>query len=192
MSRLLRIFTLILSFYTASIFAQLQCPPLGPILPAPTNLNQDPTFQQTISQVVAQLQNFSSSLNTTALSVGARSIHADTPLLDFHHTPSVFNRSGTHHVDGNTVYSIGSATKLITALSILQLQGNVSLTDSVTKYIPRLKQLSTSQDPLLAVDWDGVTLESLASHLSGIGADRTSGTQPPILEGATGRANGCV
>src|ERR1700759_4337010 len=79
-----------------------QCPPLGSILPAPTGLSQNPMFQQLATQINAQLQNTSSSLNQTAVSIGMRSLHDDGPLLNFHYTPQKYNTSGTNKVDGDT------------------------------------------------------------------------------------------
>ncbi|EXJ70281.1 uncharacterized protein A1O5_06349 [Cladophialophora psammophila CBS 110553] len=179
---------LIITLHATLLLAQLQCPPLGPILPPPTNLTQNSQLQQVIAAIDAQLQNFSSSLNATALSVGVRSIHETEPLLSFHYTPSVFNKSGTHKVDGDTIYSIGSTTKLFTALSILQLQGKVNPADPITKYIPKLAQMSKTHDPLLAVDWETVTVDALASHLGGIGADLTNNVIPyiPSITAETG------
>ncbi|KIW35172.1 uncharacterized protein PV07_01886 [Cladophialophora immunda] len=173
-------FVFVILSHATLLLAQLQCPPLGPILPPPTNLTQNSQLQQVIAAVNAQLQNFSSSLNATALSVGVRSIHETAPLLSFHYTPSTFNKTGTHKVDGDTVYSIGSATKLFTALSILQLQGKVDLAAPITKYVPKLAQLSKTRDPLLAVDWETVTVDALASHLGGIGADLTNNVIPYV------------
>ncbi|KAH0840866.1 beta-lactamase [Fonsecaea pedrosoi] len=174
---------LIISLHTTLLLAQLQCPPLGPILPAPTNLTHNNNNNSTLSQVLAaittQLQAYSSQLNATALSVGVRSIHEPVPVLSFHHTPTTLNTSGTHKVDGDTVYAIGSATKLFTALSILQLQGKINLADPITKYVPRLAQMDGSHDdPLTTVDWDSVTVDALASHLGGIGADLTNSVIP--------------
>src|ERR1700761_2340680 len=97
---------LVSSLHAAGLLAQLTCPPLGPILPPSTNLTHSPTFQQAAEQINAQLQNFSSALNATALSVGVKSIHETASLLSFHHTPSTYNQSGTHNVDGDTVYPI--------------------------------------------------------------------------------------
>lgn len=154
---------------------QARCPPLGPILPATTSLSGDAAFQKVIAQINASLQNASSSLNETAVSVGARSIHEAQPLLSFHYTPDAFNTSGMHNVTGDTVYSVGSATKLFTALAILQLrgQGKVSLSDAVTKYVPRLASLPQSNNSLTTVDWNAVTIEALLDHLGGVPADRT-------------------
>lgn len=145
-------------------------------MPAPTGLSKSPTFQQLVTQINAQLQNISSSLNQTAVSVGMRSLHDDGPLLNFHYTPQIFNTSGTHNVDGDTVYRIGSTTKLFTALSILLLEGKVNLSDPVSKYVPRLGDLSGANNSLTTVDWNTVTIEALASHMGGVPADSTSTT----------------
>lgn len=50
----------------------------------------------------------------------------------------------------------------------------------VTKYLPELRdrqqKLSPYADAISAPDWDSMTIGSLASHLSGLGADRKSST----------------
>ncbi len=58
-----------------------------------------------------------------------------------------------------TVFRIGSITKVFTALSILQLEekGLLKVTDPVSKYIPEIP-----------ADWDGITLHLLLCHKSGI------------------------
>jgi CubicO group peptidase (beta-lactamase class C family) len=103
-----------------------------------------------------------------------RSLHDDRPLLNFHYTPQTFNTSGTHEVDGDTVYRIGSTTKLFTALTILLLEGRINLSDPITKYVPRLGSLSGANNSLTMVDWNTVTIEALASHMGGVPADSTS------------------
>jgi hypothetical protein len=160
-----------------------QCPPLGSVLPAPTGLSQSPVLQELVTQINVQLQNTSSTLNQTAVSIGVRSLHDSGPLMNFHHTPSKFNTTGVHKVDGNTVYRIGSTSKLFTALSILQLEGNgkVNLSDSVTKYVPGLGVLSGPNNSLTKVDWNSVTIEALLSHMGGVPADRTLGNPSPLF-----------
>lgn len=160
---------IVLFFHCTLLLAQ--CPPLGPIVPAPTGLSQNPMFQQLVAKINAQFQNLTAPLNRTAVSLGMRSLHENEPLLNLHYTPQVYNTSGTHEVDGDTVYRIGSVTKLFTALSILQLEGKIDLSDPITKYIPRLGDLSGSNDSLTVVDWKTVTIEALASHMGGVPAD---------------------
>jgi CubicO group peptidase (beta-lactamase class C family) len=150
------------------------CPPLGPILPAPTAPSQDATFQALLTKIDAVFLNLTSALNQTAVSVGVKSIHEDTPFLDLHYTPPKFNVSGVHKVDGNTVYRVGSLTKVFTALGVLQLatEGKINLADPVTKYVPRLGALSGSNTSMTSVDWNTVTVEALMSHMGGVPVDR--------------------
>jgi CubicO group peptidase (beta-lactamase class C family) len=151
--------------------AQLQCPPLGPVLPVSKSPSSDAGVQQAIVEGKALLQNLTSGFKDTALSLGIRSIHEITPLFTFHHTPIEFNQSGTHSINGDTIYRIASASKLFTALSVLQLEKKIHLSDPITNYIPRLNTMTSSHDPLTSVDWNSVTIEDLMSHLGGIGAD---------------------
>ncbi len=62
-------------------------------------------------------------------------------------------------VETNTVFQIGSVTKLFTALAILQLaeKERLSLTDSIQKYIPTFPNKGYS-----------ITIEQLLTHSSGI------------------------
>jgi CubicO group peptidase (beta-lactamase class C family) len=163
-----------LGWGATTVHAQLQCPPLGPVLPVSETPSRDAGVQQAIVAGKALLQNLTSGFNDTALSLGIRSIHEPSPMFTFHHTPTEFNHSGTHSVNGDTIYRIASASKLFTALSVLQLEKKIQLSDPITKYIPRLSTMASSHDPLTSVDWNSVTIEDLMSHLGGIGADRKS------------------
>lgn len=160
-------------FLLHSTLIYADCPPLGPILPAPTALSQDPIIQELSKQVNAQLQNATSLLNQTALSVGVQSAHENKPLLSLHYTPDKFNSSGTDKVDGDTVYRVGSVTKLVTALSILQLEDKINLSDPVTKYVPKLTDVSSSNDSLSEVDWESVSIDALLTHMAGVPSDST-------------------
>ncbi|KAF3905354.1 Beta-lactamase [Arthrobotrys entomopaga] len=151
------------------------CPPLGPVLPAPQNPASNPIVKATIEGITAALQSNVTQLgNATALSLGIASIYEKNPILSFSHTPTVFNKSGTHHVDGDTVFRIGSVSKTFTVLALQMLGGKVNLADPITKYIPELCNLAKQQsvrNAVTTVDWEVITLDSLASQLSGIPYD---------------------
>jgi CubicO group peptidase (beta-lactamase class C family) len=89
--------------------------------------------------------------------------------------------SDTRTVNGDSIYRIGSITKakssfvlsyqqVIVVLEILLLQekGKLSLDDSPLKYIP---ELNISQD---------ITLEMLATQMSGLGRDRAANPLPDL------------
>jgi len=152
------------------------CPPLGSVLPAPTAPSKNKVVQETAAQIQAVLQSSIAELvgNGTAVSIGVRSIHEQTPFLEFSYQPTIFNKSGTHIVTGDTVYRLASVSKLFTAFAILQLSGKISLSDPVTKHVPELTQLKKQQavvNSITSPAWDTITIEALLSHLSGIGAD---------------------
>lgn len=72
-------------------------------------------------------------------------------------------KDGTNKVDGNTVYDVGSLTKVFTALALTDMaaHGDVALDDPVAKYLP----------PETKLPQDGarqITLADLATHTSGL------------------------
>ncbi|KAK3985433.1 beta-lactamase/transpeptidase-like protein [Cladorrhinum sp. PSN332] len=91
-------------------------------------------------------------------------------MFDIHFTPNVRNEIGTDEVTANTVYRVGSISKIFTVLSVLQ-ESSISFEDPVTKYLPSLNDNQPNGSSIEAVQWDQVTVGSLASHISGIGRD---------------------
>lgn len=149
------------------------CPPTGPVLPPATSPRTDPGFNSAAVTLTANLQKLTSGYNFSAVSLGVMSIHEATPMFEFHHSPQNFDPSGVSEVNSDTVYRLASMTKLFTVLGLLRIE-NVSLDDPITKYLPELRDLhkeASTQDAIHVVDWDSITLEALASHQGGIGAD---------------------
>lgn len=73
-------------------------------------------------------------------------------------------RSGTRQApDGDTIYEIGSMTKVFTALLLAELsdEGRVALTDPVAKFMPSSVSVPRYNDT-------EITLGDLVSHLSGL------------------------
>ncbi|XDG05915.1 hypothetical protein ABKA04_005530 [Annulohypoxylon sp. FPYF3050] len=149
------------------------CPPLGPVLPAPTNPAAHESVKSAVHNIWDDFQNFTAELSSTGLSIAVKSIHEASPLLELHHTPPVLNPNGTTVIDSQTVYRLGSISKLFVVLSILQ-QNQIKMDDLVTQYVPELLELKGETDEIndiTTVRWNEVTLGALASHMSGIGAD---------------------
>lgn len=67
-------------------------------------------------------------------------------------------------VDAETAYNWASITKTFTAIAILQLRdhGKLSLDDSVTTYLPELRQVHNAYGPI-----DAITIRQLLSHSAG-------------------------
>ncbi|RSM18283.1 hypothetical protein CDV31_002802 [Fusarium ambrosium] len=149
------------------------CPPLGPVLPAPTSPSTNDAVKTAVEALTKGLKALTGSFNSTAMSIGMVSLHEDEPILDIHHTPANLDARGVKKVDADTVYRIGSVSKAFTVLAALKLSG-VNMDDAVTKYLPQLRELGKQQNEknnITVVDWDRISLQALASHMGGIPAD---------------------
>ncbi|KAI1265503.1 beta-lactamase/transpeptidase-like protein [Xylariaceae sp. FL1019] len=149
------------------------CPPLGPVLPAPISPSSDTSVQAAIQNLTDYFRDLTADFNTTGLAVAVQSIHEAKPMLEFYYTPPTFDANGTTDVNSETVFRLGSISKMFAILSVLT-SGVMKMEDPVVKYVPELLQLSPEDsevNDITSVAWNQVTIGSLASHLSGIGAD---------------------
>ncbi|KAI8714721.1 Beta-lactamase domain-containing protein [Fusarium sp. LHS14.1] len=149
------------------------CPPLGPVLPAPTSPSTSHAVKNAVKSLTGGIKALTGSFNNTTMSIGMVSLHEDKPILNLHHTPANLDPRGVKKVDSDTVYRIGSVSKAFTVLAALKLSG-VRMDDPVTNYLPHLRKLGKQQDEknnITAVDWDRISLQALASHMGGIPAD---------------------
>ena len=78
---------------------------------------------------------------------------------------------GRPEFSDTTLFEYGSLTKVLTAVVLTELaaEGTVSLTESINSYLPETSR---------AAKWDDVTLQSLATHTSGLP------TLPPSMDEA--------
>ncbi|KAJ0308858.1 hypothetical protein COL5a_011277 [Colletotrichum fioriniae] len=164
----------LLALTAASLITASQansCPPLGPTLPSTKTPSNSTIVQETILKIQEGLANFTSVLNYTAISIGVKSIHEDGPLFDWHYTPPIADNRSVAKVDIDTVYRGGSITKVFTTLTALK-NSHIKGSDPVTKYLPQLKTDALKNEGQLSfIPWDNITIEDLASHVSGLGGD---------------------
>jgi CubicO group peptidase (beta-lactamase class C family) len=149
------------------------CPILGAVLPAPAKPNSHPAVGASVELLKGSIEKLVGGLNKSAVSVSIKSIHESSPLFDFHYTPPTLDPRGTQKVNGDSIYRLGSISKIFPVLALLKLDG-VSLEDKITKYLPELNKLNDQapvKDFTTQVEWDEITLGALASHLSGISSD---------------------
>lgn len=164
------------------------CPPLGPVFPKPSAqaLLSSATFQAAITNLTSTFTARDADNNTGAYStsysveVWSASDAPGSTLFSWHHTaPNLttasFNASGVRRVDGNTVYRLGSLTKIFTILTWLVQDGDARWMEPITKYVPELAAASAAgkakSDPVDYVDWEDVTVGALASQMAGIVRD---------------------
>ncbi|KAI0144396.1 beta-lactamase/transpeptidase-like protein [Xylariaceae sp. FL1272] len=149
------------------------CPPFGPVLPAPISPSSDPSVQAAIQNLTGQFHDLTADFDTTGLAIAVQSIYEAKPMLEFYYTPPTLDTNGTNDVNSETIFRLGSISKMFAALSVLT-SGVMKMEDPVAKYVPELLQLSPDDsevNDITSVNWNQVTIGSLASHLSGIGVD---------------------
>ncbi|PVH78851.1 beta-lactamase/transpeptidase-like protein [Cadophora sp. DSE1049] len=182
---LLKPFSVLGALLPIAIQAKSNCPLLGPDFPAPKNLSSSQSFQaaiKTITQLVSQAQTGNTSYGpfdvvNTSYSLEFFSIHESAPLFTSHYgAPSLAKaKYGVKTVDSNSVYRIGSVTKLMTVYTALMQCGFNHFNEPINKYIPELQQaaqkLNATSNPLDHPSWEYITLGELASQQSGIGRD---------------------
>ena len=158
------------------------CPYNGPSFPIPTDLAASDTLQAALEELTAAFDDLKSdnSVNPNATSwsvqVFSSSDSDGAPLWEHYHTAPNLNDSttpGVKQVDGDTIYRLGSNTKIFTMLTFLYEAGEKYLNDPITQWVPELADLAdkAADDPVLNVDWEGITIGSLANHMAGIVRD---------------------
>ena len=154
------------------------CPSQSPPLPPPTYDKHTSLIWETFSKIEASLSHLVSTNNNTALNTSSYSIEVTSShktLWSTFHTALEKNltRPGAKVIDETSRYRIASITKTFTVLAILQQHalGTLSLDDTVEKFLPH-HFLSTSSG---GIDWQTITLRSLASQLSGLPRDWAQG-----------------
>jgi CubicO group peptidase (beta-lactamase class C family) len=152
------------------------CPPYGSVLPAPRHASQHPAVKFSIDAITSSLKEQSKGFNVSGISVGIQSIHEDKPLLNFHHTPHIINpEHGAKVINADTVYRLGSISKVYTVLAALKLaeDGVLRMSDPITRWIPELGKSAghSARDELDVIHWEDITVGDAAAHLSGLGGD---------------------
>ncbi|KAH8196919.1 hypothetical protein TruAng_008905 [Truncatella angustata] len=145
-------------------------PPLGPVLPAPRFPSKGDLVKEVVEGLRAQLdQTLGVSINASGISIGVKSIHEKDDIFSYHFTPSVMTDIGTDNIDENTIYRVGSVSKLFPAVIALQL--GIDLDASVLEFFPELGENSDG-DVIETIQWKDISAGSLMSHLSGLPTER--------------------
>lgn len=164
-------------------FAAPNCPLIGPEFPAPQRLAEHPTWKKAIDNITAVFDYIDVSnitgVDRFSYSIQIFSTNPGPPILwERHRTAKDLpaNTTGVHAVDGDTVYRLGSVSKVFTVLAYLAEVGDVTWNEPITKYIPELanrsgEASSPNFDPVRETDWEDITIGALAAQISGLGRD---------------------
>lgn len=159
------------------------CSLLGPDIPPPRKPSNSTAIQTALLSIQSAISSAINTENTTyglldttstSFSISIFSQHEPDSLFTYHYNaPSLANSSdGVKEIDGDSLYRIGSISKLLTVYTFLITVGDTSFNEPITKFIPELAQY-TAQNPasnneIDITDWSSITIGSLTSHLGGI------------------------
>jgi CubicO group peptidase (beta-lactamase class C family) len=173
---------LLLLLQVAIIDAVHLCPLLGPSWPAPTGLSSDVTVQAALKNITQTLQDASDAgkFSGASLSLEIFDTSSSDALLTYAYTAKEIDTAlGVSKVDENTVFRIGSTSKMFSMFLVLIQSGFNTLQDPISKYIPEIKSavadlLQNSTKRNNGIDytsWNDIKVGELASHLAGIARD---------------------
>lgn len=167
--------------HISSTIAIPNCPIFGAEFPSPQRLSQHPRWQQALTSLSTTFDFLDANVTGKDLSYSVQIFSTDDGnkiLAERHRTAASLlpDTEGVKEVDGDTVYRIGSVTKIFTMLAFLAEVGDTHWNTPITAFIPELAQyssLSSAQyaDDIQRTDWDDITIGALASQVSGIGRD---------------------
>ncbi|KAI8939052.1 hypothetical protein NX059_004890 [Plenodomus lindquistii] len=174
---------LALSCLPFSAVATPNCPLLGPEFPPPQRLAEHPIWRNALANITAILDFMDSNnipgAGNFSYSMQVFSTNPGKPILwERHQTAKNLptDNVGVTKVDGDTVYRLGSVSKVLAVLAFLAEVGDRYWNVPVTEVIPELAKYSgqsllPSFDRLRKTAWDDVTIGSLAAQVSGLQRD---------------------
>ena len=159
--------------------ARPPCPLYGPMLPKPTNILQHPAVKAAGAALDSIFPQYIDNLNSTgsqnfSYAVEVFSASETQPVWSHYWTATTLKNSttaGVRTVTRDTVFRIGSATKVFTVLTFLAAVGDSRWNDPITKYLPDIAAMADKNrgnNVIYHPDWDSITIGSLASQMSGL------------------------
>lgn len=153
----------------------------GPAYPKPTALSSSPIIEEaaaSLTGVFADLLANETSIvvANNSWSLEAFSVHDEEPFWTGYHTAlnlEEVESVGTREVGGDSVYRLGSLTKIFTVLTWFVEAGDEHWHEPITRFVPELQGLGerAREDPVRYVDWEAITIGALAGQMAGIPRD---------------------
>ncbi|KAJ3469475.1 hypothetical protein MRS44_003540 [Fusarium solani] len=167
---------LVLGLLTFLSLSQAQtahdCPLWGPIYPAPTNVLKSTIVTKAIDNLKESLD---AALINGTLGAANASFHlevfsTDQLLLNYSYAAPQIKDSLTAGVlNRDTIFRIGSVSKLVAVYTLLAATGMEYINDPVTKWVPELAAAPAPDDSAVdAVRWQDITIGALAGHQAGL------------------------
>ncbi|KIV95519.1 hypothetical protein PV10_03163 [Exophiala mesophila] len=183
---LLNLSSALLLLCTTSVRSQstqlTDCGFLGPVYPTPPHIADTKAIREA-KDAFTRLMDSAMRNGSTAwgpvdaanssISFAVFSTQSDQLLSEYHHlgsSPGAKAHLTGGKLDGDTVYRLGSVTKLLSVYTFLAKVGPKYWSEPVTNHVPELVARSV-KNSVLDINWSEVTLGSLAGQISGIPHD---------------------
>ncbi|KAI6753779.1 hypothetical protein HG531_005948 [Fusarium graminearum] len=153
-----------------------ECPILGPVLPSGFDLSKFEVIQEAKSSFPAIIESLLSSgaINEThtSFAINVFSTATNESLYSYYHAAEALDDTlSTGKLDDDTIFRVGSVSKLYTAYALLANSGFDIVNLPVTMILPELAGNNRSE-PIEKIIWEDVTIGALLSHQAGSGGAR--------------------
>ncbi|KAH8677787.1 beta-lactamase/transpeptidase-like protein [Xylariales sp. PMI_506] len=171
------------------------CPYQGPAFAKPKQLAKSAVMQAALANLTSIINAWevapANNPSTATWSVQIFAASDEVALWEHHHASATLNMT----INGNTIYRIGSITKVFTVLTFLIEAGDKYWNLPVIDFIPELATIVktdvSDRDPVMNVDWAHVTVGALASQMAGVVKDYgTMGELTQVVDEVTLRGQG--
>lgn len=168
----------LLSFGVSLVPANPNCPIWGAEFPKPQRLTESAVWKAAMENLTATFDDVDRTAINYSYTVQVFSTNPGPPILFERFTtardlPS--NTTGVEKVDVDTVFRIGSVTKIFTVLAFLAETGDKYFNRPITQFVPELQDIvnrrgNATVDEVRTVRWEDITIEALMSQVNMIGA----------------------
>jgi hypothetical protein len=150
------------------------CPLEGPVFPKPLQLAKSEAIRAAVASLTSTFNGITDSAQNYSFALEVFSAYDPDPIFSVLHTApklATLNTTGVKTVDADTVFRLGSLTKIYTVYLFLINAGDKIWNEPITKYVPELQALAGRSDPVEYIAWDKVTIGGLATQMTGIPRD---------------------
>ncbi|KAI0101490.1 beta-lactamase/transpeptidase-like protein [Nemania sp. FL0031] len=150
------------------------CPLEGPVFPKPLQLAKSEAIKAAVANLTDTFKGITDDARNYSFALEVFSAYDPVPLFSVLHTApklAELNTTGVRTVDENTVFRLGSLTKIYTMYVFLINAGDKMWNEPITNYVPELQAMANRSDPVTKTAWDKITIGGLATQMTGIPRD---------------------
>ncbi|KAI0869028.1 beta-lactamase/transpeptidase-like protein [Hypoxylon argillaceum] len=171
---LVKAFSIVAAYVLSVCIAAPTCPLEGTVFPKPLQLATSEAIKAAVSSLTDTFSEITNGAQNYSFALEVFSAHDPEPLFSVLHTApnlATLNTAGVKVVDENTVFRLGSLTKIYTIYTFLINAGDKIWNEPITKFVPELQAVTNYSDPVTNTAWDEVTIGGLATQMTGIPRD---------------------